>query len=157
MTNLVPDGTTDPTYSSSQPPDAWPQVPSLPPLFSSPAAAEILRGIGLTEITACALRTRAYRRQVPFHLNGRRIVFTLSDLKEIAEGGAYRPASADRAPSPSPHPTVHGDPVHPEARVHLSGWRARHLHQPQSEEEQPTPPTHGRHPRHGAIRNSHGA
>ncbi len=31
-------------------------------------------------------RTRAYRKQVPFHLNGRRITFTLSDLKEIAEG-----------------------------------------------------------------------
>ncbi len=44
----------------------------LPQIFAPRQAAEILRGLGLTEMTECALRTRAYRKQVPFHLNGRR-------------------------------------------------------------------------------------
>jgi hypothetical protein len=57
----------------------------LPQLFAPAEAAEILRGLGLTEMTECALRTRAYRRQVPFHLNGRRIRFTADDLREIVE------------------------------------------------------------------------
>ena len=61
-------------------------VLGLPQVFSPAQAAEILRGVGLTEMTECALRTRAYRKQVPFHLNGRRIMFTLNDLREIAEG-----------------------------------------------------------------------
>jgi hypothetical protein len=63
----------------------------LPQLFTPAQAAEILRSLGLTEMTECALRTRAYRRQVPFHLNGRRIRFTASDLREIVEGQAQRP------------------------------------------------------------------
>ena len=63
----------------------------LPQVFSPAGAAKILRDLGLTEMTECALRTRAYRKQVPFHLNGRRITFTLGDLKEIAEGEACRP------------------------------------------------------------------
>jgi hypothetical protein len=42
-------------------------------------------------MTETALRARAYRRQVPFHLNGRRIRFTASDLREIAEGHPRRP------------------------------------------------------------------
>jgi hypothetical protein len=36
-------------------------------------------------MTETALRSRAYRRQIPFHLNGRKITFTESDLREIAE------------------------------------------------------------------------
>ena len=65
----------------------------LPQIFAPRQAAEILRGLGLTEMTECALRTRAYRKQVPFHLNGRRIIFTLSDLREIAEGVERKPQS----------------------------------------------------------------
>jgi hypothetical protein len=68
----------------------------LPRLFTPAQAAEILRRLGLTEMTECALRTRAYRRQVPFHLNGRRIVFTTGDLREIVEGQARRPQPSAR-------------------------------------------------------------
>ena len=71
-----------------------PPVLNLPQLFTPAQAAEILRSLGLTEMTECALRTRAYRRQVPFHLNGRRIRFTATDLHEILEGQAQRPRSA---------------------------------------------------------------
>jgi hypothetical protein len=70
----------------------------LPQLFAPAEAAEILRHLGLTEMTECALRTRAYRRQVPFHLNGRRIRFTADDLREIVEGQPRRPDSTDAAP-----------------------------------------------------------
>jgi hypothetical protein len=72
----------------------------LPRLFAPAEAAEILRRLGLPEMTECALRTRAYRRQVPFHLNGRRVRFTTGDLREIAEGQARRPNPADAAPPP---------------------------------------------------------
>jgi hypothetical protein len=65
-------------------------------VFEPPRAAEILRDLGLTGMTECALRTRAYRRQVPFHRNGNRITFTLDDLKEIAEGQASRPEPRER-------------------------------------------------------------
>src|SRR6266568_7891439 len=65
----------------------------LPQVFSAAGAAEILRDLGLTEMTECALKTRAYRKQVPFHLNGRRIIFTLSDLREIVEGEEHKPQS----------------------------------------------------------------
>ena len=81
----------------------------LPQIFLPVEAAEVLRSLGLAEMTECALRTRAYRKQVPFHLNGRRIVFTLGDLKEIVEGDERRPQRRDgavtpRAPSrPAPH------------------------------------------------------
>lgn len=68
---------------------------ALPQVFSPAAAAEVLRCLGLTEMTECALRTRAYRRQVPFHLNGRRIMFTATDLCEIVEGRAQRSRSDD--------------------------------------------------------------
>lgn len=54
----------------------------LAPVCCPAQAAEILRHLGLTEMTEmteCALRTRAYRRQIPFHRNGNRIIFTLSD------------------------------------------------------------------------------
>lgn len=67
----------------------------LPQLFTPAEAAEILRSLGLSEMTECALRTRAYRRQVPFHLNGRRIRFTVADLREIVEGQAQRPRPPD--------------------------------------------------------------
>lgn len=63
----------------------------LPRLFTPAQAAEILRGLGMSEMTECALRTRAYRRQVPYHLNGRRIQFTGSDLREIVEAQPRRP------------------------------------------------------------------
>ena len=69
----------------------------LPLLFTPAEAAEILQQLGLPEMTECALRTRAYRRQVPFHLNGRRIRFTADDLREIVEGQAQRPG-ADKTP-----------------------------------------------------------
>lgn len=42
-----------------------PSVLDLPELFTPAQAAEMLRGLGLAEMTECALRTRAYRRQVP--------------------------------------------------------------------------------------------
>ena len=71
-----------------------PPALDLPQLFTAAQAAEILRTLGLTEMTECALRTRAYRRQVPFHLNGRRIRFTAGDLREIVEGQARRPTPA---------------------------------------------------------------
>lgn len=60
-----------------------PEPSGLPKVFTPIEAARLLRHLGLTEITECALRTRAYRKQVPFHLNGRRIIFTLADLREI--------------------------------------------------------------------------
>src|SRR6202050_1285124 len=65
---------------------------TLPCLFTPLAAAQMLRGSGLTDMTECALRTRAYRKQVPFHRNGRRIVLTDADLRRIAEGQPRRPA-----------------------------------------------------------------
>src|SRR5580704_5957106 len=71
----------------------------LPQLFAPAEASEILQQLGLTEMTECALRTRAYRRQVPFHLNGRRIRFTASDLREIVEGQPRRPEPTDVTPS----------------------------------------------------------
>ena len=70
----------------------------LPQLFAPAEAAEILRRLGLTEMTECALRTRAYRRQVPFHLNGRRIRFTADDPREIVEGQSRPPEPKDSAP-----------------------------------------------------------
>ena len=70
----------------------------LPLLFTPAEAAEILQQLGLPEMTECALRTRAYRRQVPFHLNGRRIRFTADDLREIVDGQAQRPEPKDAAP-----------------------------------------------------------
>ena len=73
-----------------------PSLDNLAQVFEPPRAAEILRGLGLTGMTECALRTRAYRRQVPFHRNGNRITFTLDDLKEIAEGEASRPEPRQR-------------------------------------------------------------
>jgi hypothetical protein len=100
----------------------------LPQLFAPAEAAEILRHLGLAEMTECALRTRAYRRQVPFHLNGRRIRFTASDLREIVEGQARRPEPEDAAPSrpsrrQSPRRSLGRSAEHPPQT-----WRARRPH-----------------------------
>ena len=97
----------------------------LPQLFAPAEAAEILRHLGLTEMTECALRTRAYRRQVAFHLNGRRIRFTAGDLREIVEGQARRPEPAVAAPS---RPSQRQAPRHSLARSAdhpPQTWRAR--------------------------------
>jgi hypothetical protein len=104
----------------------------LPRLFSPLQAAGILRRLGLTEMTECALRTRAYRRQIPFHRNGRRIQFTASDLREIAEGQAHRPDStgAPRPPvqaarsAPAPKITPRRSTARTAACAPVA-WRAR--------------------------------
>jgi hypothetical protein len=97
----------------------------LPQIFAPAAAAEILRHLGLTEMTECALRTRAYRRQVPFHLNGRRIRFTAGDLREIVESHPRRAQSADAT---SPRPT-RSQPARRSMTRHADHppqtWRAR--------------------------------
>lgn len=101
-----------------------PAMLGLPRVYAPSEAAEILRGLGLAEITECALRTRAYRKQVPFHLNGRRITFTLDDLREIAEGDARRPQPRVQAPAPRPAPP----PPRRSPRMkppEQSPWRAR--------------------------------
>jgi hypothetical protein len=105
----------------------------LPQVFTPARAAEALRAAGLQEMTECALRTRAYRRQIPFHLNGRRIFFTMEDLREISQGVAYRP-EVDKYPEQGP-PHKHDVPTlsQPAARrkapqvndVADGQWRAR--------------------------------
>jgi hypothetical protein len=95
----------------------------LPPVFEPPRAAEILRSLGLTGMTECALRTRAYRRQVPFHRNGNRITFTLEDLKNIAEGQASRPEPHEgREPA---HGDARGRARRADSPSHDGAWRAR--------------------------------
>lgn len=103
-----------------------PPALDLPQLFNPAQAAEILRGLGLTEMTECALRTRAYRRQVPFHLNGRRIRFTACDLREIVEGQPHRPSPVDRqqVPLPRSQPTSRRSQAHRSERP-PEAWRAR--------------------------------
>jgi hypothetical protein len=83
---------------------AVPDVSSLglAPVYSPAQAAEILRSLGLEDLTECALRTRAYRRQVPFHQNGRKIIFTVDDIREIAEGQPHRPKPRTPADQPAP-------------------------------------------------------
>ena len=71
------------------------QLIGLTQVFTPAQAAEALRSVGLDAMTACALRTRAYRKQIPFHLNGHRITFTIEDLREIAEGQAIRPQQTE--------------------------------------------------------------
>jgi hypothetical protein len=94
----------------------------LPPVFEPPRAAEILRGLGLTGMTECALRTRAYRRQVPFHRNGHRITFTLDDLKEIAQGQASRPEPTERRERAR---TTARQPRRADGASRDGAWRAR--------------------------------
>lgn len=110
----------------------------LPQLFAPAEAAEILRHLGLTEMTECALRTRAYRRQVPFHLNGRRIRFTADDLREIVEGQAQRPEPADATPpQQSRRQAPRRSLAHP-ADHPPQTWRARRPHAtPAADGEQP--------------------
>jgi hypothetical protein len=101
---------------------------NLPHLFAPAEAAEILRRLGLPEMTECALRTRAYRRQVPFHLNGRRIRFTADDLREIVEGQAQRPEPTDATPpqqsrGQAPRRSL-AHPADPSPQT----WRARRPH-----------------------------
>ena len=78
----------------------------LAPVFSPAQAAEILRSLGLEDMTECALRTRAYRRQVPFHQSGRRIIFTIDDIREIAEGQPHRPEPRTRVERTALAPVV---------------------------------------------------
>ena len=96
----------------------------LAPIFTPARAAEILRSLGLDDMTECALKTRAYRKQIPFHLNGHRLTFTLADLREIAEGRAYRPKPAKETEDTAPTPLKAVPPQRraPE-RPHV--WRAR--------------------------------
>ena len=103
-----------------------PPALDLPQLFTPAQAAEILRSLGLAEMTECALRTRAYRRQVPFHLNGRRIRFTAGDLREILEGQARRPKPADtsQALPPRSRPASRRSSAHRTERP-PQAWRAR--------------------------------
>jgi hypothetical protein len=98
----------------------------LPQVFSPAGAAKVLRDLGLSEMTECALRTRAYRKQVPFHLNGRRIIFTLGDLKEIAEGEACRPQPRNErtASRTSPRPARHHRTAHRSRETPADAWRA---------------------------------
>ena len=102
----------------------------LPHVFSPAEAAQLLRQAGLAEITECALRTRAYRKQVPFHLNGRRIIFTLGDLHEIAEGDAHRPQpqATVTAPAGVPPPPPRRRPRSRPAPTSGNPWRARRPH-----------------------------
>lgn len=101
----------------------------LPRVFTPAEAALILQTLGLAEITECALRARAYRRQVPCHQNGRRIIFTLSDLHEIAEGQPRppRPVAEPRITSSSPAPIMRRRPATPPQEA--VQWRARNSRQ----------------------------
>jgi hypothetical protein len=93
-------------------------------------AAEVLRSLGLAEMTECALRTRAYRKQVPFHLNGRRIVFTLGDLREIVEGDERRPQRRDGASHHEQRPglTWRRRQMPRRGAASAESWRARGSH-----------------------------
>jgi hypothetical protein len=99
----------------------------LPQIFLPKEAAEVLRSLGLAEMTECALRTRAYRKQVPFHLNGRRIVFTLGDLREIVEGEEHRPQRHDRAvrPRAAAPPVIRRRQLPRRSVIPAEPWRAR--------------------------------
>jgi DDE family transposase len=100
-------------------------------VFTPAQAAEALRSIGLDAMTACALRTRAYRKQIPFHLNGHRIIFTIGDLREIAEGQARRPeepaASRASATSVPPKPRRQHAAARSASPADASLWRARQV------------------------------
>jgi hypothetical protein len=100
----------------------------LPRVFSPAQAATILRGLGLADMTECALRTRAHRRQVPFHLNGRRITFKVNDLREIAEGDMRRPHPRTEAGTPvttKPPAPRRRSPARSHDVIEAGQWRAR--------------------------------
>jgi hypothetical protein len=107
-------------------------VPDIEPLeiarvFSPAQAVDVLRSLGLEDLTECALLTRAYRRQVPFHRNGRKIIFTVGDLREIVEGQPQRPEPRARASAPEPAPTAPRTRRR-SATTALGGpWRARRI------------------------------
>ncbi len=103
------------------------QTLDLPRVFTPDDAVHVLRSLGLTGMTECALRTRAYRKQVPYHLNGRRITFTLGDLQEIAEGRACRPQPPTSAAKPPtmPPPVPHHRSSVRSAETGSGAWRAR--------------------------------
>jgi hypothetical protein len=96
-------------------------------VFTPAQAAEALRGIGLDAMTACALRTRAYRKQIPFHLNGHRIIFTIEDLREIAEGQAIRPQPAEPEvqAAAAPPRTVRRARTRVPSQLPADAWRAK--------------------------------
>jgi hypothetical protein len=98
----------------------------LPQVFSPAEAAAVLRDAGLREMTECALRTRAYRKQVPFHRNGRRIVFTLGDLRGIVVGESCLPQHPDETiPTAAlPRPALHR-PSSQRTTASADPWRAR--------------------------------
>jgi hypothetical protein len=98
----------------------------LPQLYSPAEAAAVLRDAGLRDMTECALRTRAYRKQVPFHRNGRRIVFTLSDLRAIAAGEQClpQPPEVTAVRTARPRPARH-HPASRRATASADPWRAR--------------------------------
>jgi len=96
-------------------------------VFTPAQAAEALRSVGLDAMTACALRTRAYRKQIPFHLNGHRIIFTIEDLREIAEGQARRPqpTEPDVQTGAAPPRTVRRARTRVPSQLPADAWRAK--------------------------------
>ena|ERR1700722_7466517 len=104
------------------------QLIGLTQVFTPAQAAEVLHGIGLDAMTACALRTRAYRKQIPFHLNGHRIIFTIEDLREIAEGQAIRPHPAEpdvQAADTTPPRAVRRARPRVPSQLPADAWRAK--------------------------------
>jgi hypothetical protein len=104
------------------------QLIGIAQVFTPAQAAEVLRSTGLDAITACALRTRAYRKQIPFHLNGHRIIFTIEDLREIAQGQAIRPQPAEhevQAADTAPPRTVRRAKPRVPRQVPADLWRAK--------------------------------
>lgn len=107
-----------------------PSLLGLARVYSPAQAAEILRELGLKDLTECALRTRAYRRQIPFHQNGRRITFTVDDIREIAEGRPQRPESRTPVDMSAHAPAASVRPRRSSAGVRDVGhapWRARRV------------------------------
>jgi len=152
----------------------------LPQVFSPAEAAAVLRDAGLMEMTECALRTRAYRKQVPFHRNGRRIVFTLSDLRDIVVGEPCLPQHQDKTiPTAAAPRPAHHRPSSRRALASADPWRARQSRDcraPNADVRRGEPGTSGAHvtahrdsasaPHHGTClartaglgsRNAHGA
>jgi hypothetical protein len=94
-------------------------------VFTPAQAAEALRSIGLDAMTACALRTR---KQIPFHLNGHRIIFTIEDLREIAEGQAIRPHPAEpdvQGADTTPRRAVRRARSRVPSQLPADAWRAK--------------------------------